>query len=137
VARGDLHHIEIWVPSLSRSTASMGWLLEALGYVAFQSWEHGRSWRLGETYVVIEQSPAMMAEAYDRHLPGLNHLAFHCGTRHACDRLVTESQDHGWTLLFPEQHPNAGGPDHYAGFIADSDGFEIELVAEDGADPVQ
>jgi hypothetical protein len=42
-----------------------------------------------------------------------------------------ESQDHGWTLLFSENHPHAGGPDHYAGFLADIDGFEIELVAED------
>lgn len=125
-----MHHVEIWVPSLSRSTASVGWLLESLGYVAFQSWEHGRSWRLGGTYIVIEQSPALTAQAYDRLHPGLNHLAFQCGTRDECDQLVVESQDHGWMLLFPELHPNAGGPDHYAGFIADTDGFEIELVAE-------
>ncbi len=117
------------MPSLRRSIASVGWLLESLGYVAFQSWEHGRSWRLGGAYIVIKQS--LTAQAYDRLHPGLNHLAFHCGTRDECDRLVAASQDHGWMLLFPELHPNAGGPDHYAGFIADIDGFEIELVAAD------
>lgn len=44
----------------------------------------------------------------------------------------TQFQDgpaHGWTLLFPERHPHAGGPDHYAAYLASTDGFEVELVA--------
>ena len=36
---------------------------------------------------------------------------------------------HGWTLLFPGSHPYAGGPDHYAAYLASTDGFEVELVA--------
>jgi hypothetical protein len=31
--------------------------------------------------------------------------------------------------LFPERHPYAGGPDHYAAYLEDADGFEVELVA--------
>ena len=34
-----------------------------------------------------------------------------------------------WTLLFPDRHPHAGGPDSYAGYLANADGFEVELVA--------
>lgn len=55
---GAVHHIEIWVPTLDGPVGSWGWILETLGYEQFQSWEHGRSWTLGPTYVVIEQSPA-------------------------------------------------------------------------------
>jgi hypothetical protein len=33
-------------------------------------------------------------------------------------------------LLFPEKHPNAGGSDHYAAYLANTDGFEVELVAQ-------
>lgn len=36
-----LHHVELWVPDLHRALASFGWLLEALGYALFQSWEGG------------------------------------------------------------------------------------------------
>jgi hypothetical protein len=35
-----------------------------------------------------------------------------------------------WTLLFPEAHPHAGGPDHYAAYLVNTDGFEVELVAD-------
>ena len=36
---------------------------------------------------------------------------------------------HGWTLLFPDRHPYAGGPGHYAAYLASTDNFEVELVA--------
>lgn len=131
VTRGELHHVEIWVPDLDRSTESLGWLLETLGYTSLQAWEHGRSWQLNATYIVLEESPALSEHHYDRLRPGLNHLAFHCGSEPACDQIVSDSFRHGWTLLFADLHPHAGGPDHYAGFLSDADGFEVELVADD------
>ena len=91
--RGRLHHVELWVPDLAREVASLGWLLEALGYQLNQDCPTGRSWQLGPAY------------------------------------LVAEARRHGWTLLFPERYPYAGGPDSYAGYLANADGFEVELVA--------
>jgi catechol 2,3-dioxygenase-like lactoylglutathione lyase family enzyme len=129
--RGPLHHVELGVPDLGRAIASIGWLLEALGYEKFQDWDDGRSWRFGGTYIVVEQSPALTDSIHDRQRPGLNHLAFHSGSRSETDRLVADAPGHGWTLLFPEDHPHAGGPDHYAGYLANTDGFEAELVADD------
>jgi catechol 2,3-dioxygenase-like lactoylglutathione lyase family enzyme len=78
---------------------------------------------------VVEQSPALTSATHDRLHPGLNHLAFHAGTPAETDELVAEAQQHGWTLLFPDRHPHAGGPDSYAGYLANADGFEVELVA--------
>jgi catechol 2,3-dioxygenase-like lactoylglutathione lyase family enzyme len=128
-ATGTPHHIEIWVPDLHRAIHSWGWLLEQLGYVAFQSWPDGRSWRLGPTYIVVEQSPALTAADHDRCRPGLNHLAFHVEGTHLIDALTEQAPQHGWTLLFPDRHPRAGGPDHYAAYLENTDGFEVELVA--------
>jgi catechol 2,3-dioxygenase-like lactoylglutathione lyase family enzyme len=120
-----LHHVELWVPDLTRAERSWGWLLTALGAEPFQAWEHGRSWRHGDVYVVLEQSPDLVGDAHERRRPGLNHLAF--GTDDL-DTMVRAAPAHGWTLLFPDRHPFAGGPDHRAAYLEDADGFEVELV---------
>jgi hypothetical protein len=36
---------------------------------------------------------------------------------------------HGWKLMFADKHPHAGGSDQYAAYLANIDGFEVELVA--------
>ncbi|MBV2354296.1 VOC family protein [Streptomyces sp. J2-1] len=131
---GALHHVEIWVPDLARATASLGWLLERLGYAVHQDWDAGRSWRLGPTYLVLEQSPALTADRHDRCRPGLNHLAFHIRDAATVEALADEALQHGWRPLFPELHPHAGGDAHYAAYLENQDGFEVELVAMATAD---
>jgi catechol 2,3-dioxygenase-like lactoylglutathione lyase family enzyme len=130
-----LHHVELWVPDLARAREQWGWLLGQLGYGQFQDWERGRSWLLGSTYLVVEQSAAMSADSHDRLRPGLNHLAFHAGPRDRVDAMAAAGPAHGWTLLFPDKHPYAGGPDHYAAYLSNADGFEVELVANDVVRP--
>ncbi len=128
-SRGLLHHVELWVPDLARAERSWGWLLTRLGAQPYRSWEHGRSWRRGDVYVVVERSPDLAGSRHERRAPGLNHLAFHAGTAGELDALVAEAPEHGWRLLFPDRHPFAGGPDHRAAYLEDGDGFEVELVA--------
>ena len=124
-----MHHIELWVPDLARARNEWGWLLGRLGYESFQDWSQGHSWRLGAMYLVVEQSPALSADTHDRLRPGLNHLAFHAGTRADVDAVTAAAKTHGWALMFGDRHPHAGGPDHYAAYLANSDDFEVELVA--------
>ncbi len=126
---GAIHHVELWVPNLDKAIASWGWLLTALGYRIFQDWPGGRSWQAGDAYIVVEQSPARTASRHDRCRPGLNHLAFHVETRALLDELTREAQLHGWNLMFADQHPFAGGSQHYAAYLENSDGYEVELVA--------
>ncbi|MEU3118584.1 MULTISPECIES: VOC family protein [Micromonospora] len=127
---GGLHHVEVWVPDLAAASRSWGWLLGELGWTLYQDWPAGRSWRLGATYIVLEESPALTGRTHDRRAPGLNHLAFHAGPPAAVERLVTAAGEYGWTLLFPDRHPHAGGPDSYAAYLTDGQGYEVELVAE-------
>jgi catechol 2,3-dioxygenase-like lactoylglutathione lyase family enzyme len=126
-----LHHVELWVPDLGRAVASWGWLLTELGCQPFQDWPDGRSWRLGDAgpYIVVERSPALTAVRHERCRPGLNHLAFQVASRAQADELAAAAPDHGWRLLFADRHPYAGGPGHYAAYLENQDGYEVELVA--------
>ena len=73
--------------------------------------------------------PVVTAAVHDRLRPGLNHLAFHAGTRGEVDALAAGGPANGWTLMFADRHPHAGGQDHYAAYLTSTDGFEVELVA--------
>ncbi|MGA4842902.1 trifunctional class I SAM-dependent methyltransferase/NUDIX hydrolase/VOC family protein [Streptomyces sp. G45] len=128
---GALHHVELWVPDLAAAEPAWGWLLGALGYARDQVWERGRSWRRGDAYVVLEQSSDLRPGPHDRRAPGLNHLAFHVGGRTALDRLVALAPAHGWTPLFADRYPYAGGAAHRAAYLEDGQGYEVELVAWD------
>jgi len=52
-------------------------------------------------------------------------------SRGLVDAIVAEAANHGWILMFADRHPYAGGPQHYAAFLHDEDGYELELVAPD------
>ena len=132
MTHGALHHVELWVPDVTRAEATIGWLLQELGWTEFQRWPAGVSWRLGATYVVVERSPAMGSGPHERTRPGLNHLALHVEGPEAVDALTEAAQGHGWELMFADRHPYAGGAEHYAAYLENQDGFEVELVATTG-----
>lgn len=52
---GMIHHIELYVSNLKKSVDFWGWFLEELGYIPFQEWENGQSWKLGNTYIVLSK----------------------------------------------------------------------------------
>ena len=78
---------------------------------------------------MLESGPDVVRTPHERCRPGLNHVAFHAGSRPELDALVADAGAHGWRLLFPDRHPYAGGPEHYAAYLEDAAGFEVELVA--------
>jgi catechol-2,3-dioxygenase len=124
---GLIHHVELRVGDLDAASEAWGWLLAQLGCEPFQQWADGRSWRLGSSYLVIEREPR--PGNYDRRGPGLSHLALHVRSRHDVDVLWTSAPDHGWSQLYADRHPWAGGPHHYAAFLENGERFKVELVA--------
>ena len=128
--RGSLHHVELWVADIAAARRTWGWLLSRLGYRLGDDWGHGQAWELGTAYIVVESGPDVVGGEHQRTRPGLNHLAFHAGSRLDVDEIVAACAEGGWTLLFADRHPFAGGPDHYAAYLEDDAGFEVELVAD-------
>ncbi|SEE96144.1 glyoxalase [Ruania alba] len=129
MTRGTVHHLEIWLPD-EAATHSWIWLLTELGYVCTSRWPEGSSWSLGATYLVLEHGPDVIGARAERRQPGLNHLAFDGGTRAEVEALTVAAGHHGWTLMFAHRHPWAGGDEHYAAYLEDARGFEVEIVAQ-------
>lgn len=130
----SVHHIELWVADFGSAQASWGWLLGELGWTSFQEWPGGRSWRSGAepgaAYLCIEESSDLLRDVGpDRRRVGLNHLALHARQPSELDALVAAAPAHGWAPMFADRYPHAGGPDQYAAYLENADGFEVELVA--------
>ena len=121
-----VHHLDLWVSDLSVSLDEWGWLLGEIGWeidIEGASWVHPDG-----TYLFMERSVDQVDEPYDRMRPGLNHLALTVEDRPLLDRLRAESTAHGWHEMFADRYPHAGGEDHTALYVQNSEGFEVELV---------
>jgi catechol 2,3-dioxygenase-like lactoylglutathione lyase family enzyme len=84
---------------------------------------------LGDTYLVFVQA-TLLDQAFHRRRPGLNHLAFRAAHRAQVDRLTGELRRRGWTILYPERHPRAGGGDSYSLFFEGPERLKIELTVD-------
>lgn len=125
---GGLHHIEIWVVDVEHAE-TWAWILMQLGYGLTDEWPEGRTWSDGGAYITLTTSPNLSDAEHDRRRPGVNHLAFWGGSTSDVDALMAAAPEHGWTPLYADRYPHAGGPDHYAGWVENADGFKVEIVA--------
>jgi len=124
-----LHHVELNVSDLRRSREFWEWFLSGLGYDIFQEWEHGFSFKQGETYLVFVQTEERFKNApYHRKATGLNHLAFHAESRSQIDEMANALKQKGIPVLYEDKYPYAGGPEHYAVFFEDPDRIKVELA---------
>ncbi|GAB3801748.1 VOC family protein [Virgibacillus kimchii] len=130
MTKGMVHHIEIYASDINRTTEFWGWFLEELGYTLFQDWDRGRSWKIEDTYIVFVQTEDRFLDIpYHRCRTGLNHLAFHASSRQHVDEMKDKLIEKGMPILYPKDHPFAGGEDHYAVYFEDPDRIKVELVA--------
>ena len=130
MSEGLLHHVEIYVSDLERSTSFWNWFLKELGYEPFQKWDKGQSWKLGETYLVFVQTEERFLDIpYRRCRAGLNHLAFHASSCKRVDEMANNLKERGISILYENQHPLAGGNHHYAVYFEDPDRIKVEFVA--------
>ena len=121
-----IHHLDLWVGSPDVAAGEWGWLLGELDWDAStdnRSWAHPDG-----TYIFLERSVDQLDEPYDRLRAGVNHLAFTCPDRRMLDRVRAESSGHGWHEMYADQYPHAGGEQHTALYLENSEGFEVEVV---------
>jgi len=71
---------------------------------------------------------------HERLRAGVNHLAFTVDSRELLDRMRAESSAHGWHELFADRYPHAGGEEHVALYLENSEAFEVEVVLEAGTE---
>ena len=125
-----VHHLDLWVEDLARAVAEWGWLLGELGW-SYDATVEGAFLHPDGTYLFLERSPDQVDAPHDRMRPGVNHLALTCEDRPLLDRIRAESTEHGWHELFADRYPHAGGEQHTALYLENSEGFEVEVVVED------
>ncbi|MEU9060680.1 methyltransferase domain-containing protein [Streptomyces sp. NPDC048430] len=126
---GRLHHVELWAPDPAEADAEWGWLLGRLGHVPYQRWAQGRSWRRGDSYVVVEHTPGPTDGRRDSPRPGVSRLAFHVRDRATLDALLGDAPGHGWRPLSTGLPPYADESGPYAARLTNTAGHEVELVA--------
>lgn len=123
------HHVEIWVEDLDAVRAEWAWLLTWVGWTLANEWPGGQSWSAGGAYLTLTTSPNLRGE-HDRRTSGVNHLAFNGGSSETVDELMRCAAENGWTPLYSQRYPYAGGQGHYAGWLENSSGFKVEIVAD-------
>ncbi|NLB20246.1 MAG: hypothetical protein GX829_05325 [Clostridium sp.] len=127
--KGKLHHVELYVKDLEVSKEFWQWLLTTLGYEVYQTWDRGISLKLEDTYLVFVQTEEKYKEApYHRCGPGLNHLAFHGGSKTFVDEITEKLKEKGIRMLYEDQHPYAGGEGYYAVYFEDPDRIKVEIA---------
>lgn len=120
-----LHHLSFAVTDLARSTAFYDAVLSPLGYLKVWSDATAVGYGLpgGEDQFAIKLRPNAVTVPGDGF-----HVAFAAPSRPAVDgfyraALAHGGRDNGGCSLHPEY-----GPNYYAAFITDPDGYPIEAV---------
>ena len=120
-----LHHVSFGVSNLERSAAFYDAVLTVLGYV--RVWTDATA--VGYGLAAGQDLFAVKLKASDAVAPGPGfHLAFTAPSREAVARFHAEAlahggQDNGAPGLRP-----AYGPNYFAAFVIDPDGYRIEAV---------
>jgi hypothetical protein len=127
-----IHHVDLWVREPAAAMKEWTWLFTSCGWEVDFAEETSGAWKHPDgTYAFLERSPDLHDQPHDRLMPGINHLAFTVADRATLDVLRAEAATHGWDELFAEKYPHAGGDDHTALYLENSEGFEVEVVAAD------
>ena len=132
-----LHHPEPAPADPAAAEPAWDWLLGTLGWWAEEvpGWDDGRIWRHADgSYVVLEQSADVTGTRAERTRPGMNHVALRLtvpagASRGSLDALRAQAAGHGWSELFPERYPHAGGTEQLAWYAETAEGVEVEVVA--------
>jgi diadenosine tetraphosphate (Ap4A) HIT family hydrolase/catechol 2,3-dioxygenase-like lactoylglutathione lyase family enzyme len=128
-APGQVHHLDLTVTSLARSTPFYDAVLSRIGYRRIADADEGPMWRGdGHELGLQESDERGRAMPHYRFAPGLHHLALRAPSRAAVDRLHAELVNLGVAVLDPPAQYDRYSPGYYAVFFADPDGLKLEYV---------
>jgi diadenosine tetraphosphate (Ap4A) HIT family hydrolase/catechol 2,3-dioxygenase-like lactoylglutathione lyase family enzyme len=128
-AAGRVHHLDITVTSLERSTPYYDAVLTRVGYTRIADADEGPMWRGARHDIGLQESDERgRAMPHYRFAPGLHHLALEAPDRTSVDRLYAELIALGVRVLDPPAQYDRYSPGYYAVFFADPDGLKLEYV---------
>ena len=128
-ALGRIHHIDITVTSLARSTAYYDAVLTRVGYRRVADADEGPMWQGSDHLIGLQESDEKgRAMPHYRYAPGLHHLALAAPDRASVDRVHAELVALGFPVLDPPAQYDRYSPGYYAVFFADPDGLKLEYV---------
>ena len=120
-----LHHVSFGVSNLERSAAFYDAALAVLGYV--RVWTDATA--VGYGLAAGQDLFAVKLKASDAVAPGPGfHLAFTAPSREAVARFHAEALAHGGEDNGAPGLRPAYGPNYFAAFVIDPDGYRIEAV---------
>lgn len=123
---GAIHHVDLTVSDLTRSTGFYDRVLPLLGFRRSPNVPEGPIW--AGAGVEIGLVAARVARAHDRFAPGLHHLALTAPSRAAVDETHRALAALGVAILdAPADYPQYA-PGYYAVFFSDPDGLKLEYV---------
>ncbi|MBF2054278.1 MAG: VOC family protein [Candidatus Sericytochromatia bacterium] len=128
-----LHHIELYVSNIERSSAFWTPFMAQLGYAA-EPWSGGINYcsSATATYLcLLEAAAEHVSAGYHRKRIGLNHLAFRARSRQHVDEIRAWLKEAGYPLLYDDHYPYATAPDYYALYCEDPDRIKLEVIAPD------
>jgi glyoxylase I family protein len=123
---GAIHHIDITVRDLERSTAFYDQVLPLVGFRRSEDVPEGPIWEGAQVEIGLQA--ASSTATHDRYAPGLHHLALTAPTRAAVDGLYARLVELRVPVLdAPAEYPQYA-PGYYAVFFADPDTIKLEYV---------
>jgi catechol 2,3-dioxygenase-like lactoylglutathione lyase family enzyme len=126
---GRIHHLDLTVSDLARSTAFYDRVLPLLGFRRTADCPDGPLWQGAYTEIGLQRARGPRGQApHDRYAPGLHHLAFDAPTRADVDRVHGELVRLDVPVLDPPAEYPQYAPGYYAVFFADPDGMKLEYV---------
>jgi glyoxylase I family protein len=126
MAQGWLHHIDLTVSDLPRSTAFYDRVLPLMGFRRIDDCAEGPLWAGAGMELGLQA--ARTASGHDRYAPGLHHLAFGAPSRADVDRVHAELVKLGVPILDPPALYERYTPGYYAVFFSDPDTIKLEYV---------
>jgi catechol 2,3-dioxygenase-like lactoylglutathione lyase family enzyme/diadenosine tetraphosphate (Ap4A) HIT family hydrolase len=128
-AHGALHHVDLTVGDLARSTAFYDRWLPAMGFERMEDAADGPIWRGRDVELGLQRGRVgVTSRPHDRYAVGLHHVAMRAPSRDAVIDLHRQLLAEDVVVLDAPMAYEAYAPGYFAAFFADPDGIKLEYV---------